>query len=107
MILREVIRDDLGCTSHLVGDEEARVAAVVDPKHELTRWLRSPLYLRPPTPRRTARSAALTRWRRAPRVCQPPPHRKGHSLTATGGRLLSVRRLSCRSGCLGDFECYL
>ena len=32
VILREVIRDDLGCTSHLVGDEEARVAAVVDPK---------------------------------------------------------------------------
>jgi hypothetical protein len=56
VILRQVIRDDLGCTSHLVGDEEARAAAVVDPKHELTRWLRSPLYLRPPTPRRTARS---------------------------------------------------
>lgn len=32
MIFRQVIHDDLGCASYLVGDEEAGVAAVVDPK---------------------------------------------------------------------------
>jgi hypothetical protein len=35
MIFRQLTRDDLGCASYLVGDEDAGVAAVVDPKTEL------------------------------------------------------------------------
>ena len=32
MIFRQVIQDDLGCASYLVGDEHDKVAAVVDPR---------------------------------------------------------------------------
>jgi len=32
MIFRQFIHEDLGCGSYLVGDEDAGVAAVIDPK---------------------------------------------------------------------------
>jgi len=32
MILRQLTHDDLGCASYLIGDDDAGVAAVVDPK---------------------------------------------------------------------------
>src|SRR5881398_493719 len=37
MIFRQVTHDDLGCASYLIGDEDAGVAAVVDPR--LARYL--------------------------------------------------------------------
>ena len=39
MIFRQLIHDDLGCASYLVGDERAGVAAVVDPKIEVDDYL--------------------------------------------------------------------
>ncbi len=35
MIFRQFLNDDLGCASYLVGDEEAGIAAVVDPHFEI------------------------------------------------------------------------
>jgi glyoxylase-like metal-dependent hydrolase (beta-lactamase superfamily II)/rhodanese-related sulfurtransferase len=35
MILRQLVNDDLGCASYLVGDERARVAAAVDPPYAI------------------------------------------------------------------------
>src|SRR4051812_913374 len=35
MIFRQVTHDDLGCASYLIGDEDAGVAAVVDPGCEV------------------------------------------------------------------------
>lgn len=39
MLFRQVIHDDLGCASYLIGDEEAGVAAVVDPCFEIDEYL--------------------------------------------------------------------
>jgi hydroxyacylglutathione hydrolase len=39
MIFRQITHDDLGCASYLVGDEDAGVAAVVDPKLEIEEYL--------------------------------------------------------------------
>ena len=39
MIFRQIVHDDLGCASYLVGDEHASVAAVVDPRFEIARYL--------------------------------------------------------------------
>ena len=39
MIFRQVIHDDLGCASYLVGDKAAGQAAVVDPKLEIDEYL--------------------------------------------------------------------
>lgn len=39
MIFRQVIQEDLGCASYLVGDEEAGVAAVVDPRFDVGIYL--------------------------------------------------------------------
>jgi hydroxyacylglutathione hydrolase len=39
MIFRQLIRDDLGCASYLIGDERAGVAAVVDPKFEIEEYM--------------------------------------------------------------------
>ena len=33
MLFRQITHDDLGCASYLIGDEDAGVAAVVDPRH--------------------------------------------------------------------------
>jgi len=45
MIFRQVIHDDLGCASYLVGDESAGVAAVVDPRFEIGEYLRLASYM--------------------------------------------------------------
>ena len=45
MIFRQITHDDLGCASYLVGDEDAGVAAVVDPKLEIEEYLHLARYL--------------------------------------------------------------
>jgi hydroxyacylglutathione hydrolase len=45
MIFRQIIHDDLGCASYLVGDEKAGVAAVVDPRFEIDAYLELARYL--------------------------------------------------------------
>jgi hydroxyacylglutathione hydrolase len=45
MIFRQLIHDDLGCASYLIGDEHAGVAAVVDPKLDIDEYLRLARYL--------------------------------------------------------------
>ncbi|MGI8412916.1 MAG: MBL fold metallo-hydrolase [Solirubrobacteraceae bacterium] len=44
MIFRQVTHDDLGCASYLIGDEDAGVAAVVDPKLDIDEYLRLARY---------------------------------------------------------------
>jgi rhodanese-related sulfurtransferase/glyoxylase-like metal-dependent hydrolase (beta-lactamase superfamily II) len=45
MLFRQIIHDDLGCASYLIGDEHAGVAAVVDPKLEIDECLRLSRYV--------------------------------------------------------------
>jgi glyoxylase-like metal-dependent hydrolase (beta-lactamase superfamily II)/rhodanese-related sulfurtransferase len=45
MIFRQITHDDLGCASYLVGDENASVAAVVDPKFDIDEYLSVARYL--------------------------------------------------------------
>jgi hydroxyacylglutathione hydrolase len=45
VIFRQLIHDDLGCASYLVGDEDAGVAAVVDPKLDIGEYLRLARFL--------------------------------------------------------------
>ena len=45
MIFRQLVHDDLGCASYLVGDEDAGVAAVVDPKLDIGEYLRLARFL--------------------------------------------------------------
>jgi glyoxylase-like metal-dependent hydrolase (beta-lactamase superfamily II)/rhodanese-related sulfurtransferase len=45
MIFRQLIHDDLGCASYLIGDEEAGVAAVVDPRLDIDEYLRLARYM--------------------------------------------------------------
>lgn len=45
MIFRQITHDDLGCASYLVGDHEAGVAAVIDPKFEIGEYLELARYL--------------------------------------------------------------
>jgi hydroxyacylglutathione hydrolase len=45
MIFRQITHDDLGCASYLIGDEDAAVAAVVDPKFEIDEYLELARYL--------------------------------------------------------------
>src|SRR5919198_6078883 len=40
MLFRQVIHEDLGCGSYLVGDERRKVAAVVDPQWDIDPYLR-------------------------------------------------------------------
>ena len=44
MIFRQITHDDLGCASYLIGDEDAGVAAVVDPKLDIDGYLRLARY---------------------------------------------------------------
>jgi hypothetical protein len=44
MIFRQITHDDLGCASYLIGDEDAGVAAVVDPKRDIDEYLRLARY---------------------------------------------------------------
>jgi hydroxyacylglutathione hydrolase len=39
VIFRQLTHDDLGCASYLIGDEDARAAAVVDPRFEIDEYL--------------------------------------------------------------------
>jgi glyoxylase-like metal-dependent hydrolase (beta-lactamase superfamily II) len=39
MLFRQVTHDDLGCASYLVGDHDAGVAAVIDPRFEIDEYL--------------------------------------------------------------------
>jgi glyoxylase-like metal-dependent hydrolase (beta-lactamase superfamily II)/rhodanese-related sulfurtransferase len=45
VIFRQIAHEDLGCASYLVGDEDAGVAAVVDPRLEIDEYLRLARYL--------------------------------------------------------------
>ena len=45
MIFRQIVHDDLGCASYLVGDEHAGVAAVIDPRLEIDEYLELARYL--------------------------------------------------------------
>lgn len=45
MILRQVTHDDLGCASYLIGDDDAGIAAVVDPRLDIDEYLRLARYL--------------------------------------------------------------
>jgi hydroxyacylglutathione hydrolase len=45
VIFRQVIHDDLGCASYLIGDEGAGVAAAVDPKLEVDDYLALARYI--------------------------------------------------------------
>ncbi len=45
MIFRQITQDDLGCASYLIGDEDAGVAAVVDPRLDIDEYLRLARYL--------------------------------------------------------------
>ena len=45
MIFRQIVHDDLGCASYFVGDEDAGVAAVIDPRFEIDVYLELASYL--------------------------------------------------------------
>jgi hydroxyacylglutathione hydrolase len=45
VIFRQLVHDDLGCASYLIGDENAGVAAVVDPKLDIDPYLQLARYL--------------------------------------------------------------
>ena len=45
MIFRQILHDDLGCASYVVGDEKAGVVAVVDPRFEIDAYLQLARYL--------------------------------------------------------------
>jgi glyoxylase-like metal-dependent hydrolase (beta-lactamase superfamily II)/rhodanese-related sulfurtransferase len=45
MIFRQITHDDLGCASYLIGDEDAGVAAVVDPKLDVSAYLALARYM--------------------------------------------------------------
>jgi hypothetical protein len=45
VIFRQLVHDDLGCASYLIGDEHAGVAAVVDPRLDIDEYLRAARYL--------------------------------------------------------------
>jgi hydroxyacylglutathione hydrolase len=45
MIFRQITHDDLGCASYLIGDEQAGVAAVVDPRLEVDEYLELARYM--------------------------------------------------------------
>jgi hydroxyacylglutathione hydrolase len=45
VIFRQLVHEDLGCASYLIGDEDAGVAAVVDPKLDIDAYLQLARYL--------------------------------------------------------------
>jgi hydroxyacylglutathione hydrolase len=45
VVFRQIVHDDLGCASYLIGDEDAGAAAVVDPKLEIDEYLRLARYI--------------------------------------------------------------
>jgi hydroxyacylglutathione hydrolase len=45
VIFRQIVHDDLGCASYFIGDDDAGVAAVVDPRFEIDEYLALARYL--------------------------------------------------------------
>jgi glyoxylase-like metal-dependent hydrolase (beta-lactamase superfamily II)/rhodanese-related sulfurtransferase len=45
MIFRQITHDDLGCASYLIGDDDAGLAAVVDPRFEIDEYLELARYM--------------------------------------------------------------
>jgi hydroxyacylglutathione hydrolase len=45
VIFRQLVHDDLGCASYFIGDEDAGVAAVVDPRLDIDEYLRLARFL--------------------------------------------------------------
>lgn len=45
MLFRQITHDDLGCASYLIGDEDAGIAAVVDPKLDIDDYLALARYM--------------------------------------------------------------
>ena len=45
MLFRQIIHEDLGCASYLIGDENAGVAAVVDPRFDIDEYLELARYM--------------------------------------------------------------
>jgi hydroxyacylglutathione hydrolase len=45
VIFRQLTHDDLGCASYLIGDEDAGLAAVIDPRLDIDEYLRLARYL--------------------------------------------------------------
>jgi glyoxylase-like metal-dependent hydrolase (beta-lactamase superfamily II)/rhodanese-related sulfurtransferase len=45
VIFRQIVHDDLGCASYFVGDDDAGVAAVIDPRLEIGEYLELARYL--------------------------------------------------------------
>jgi glyoxylase-like metal-dependent hydrolase (beta-lactamase superfamily II)/rhodanese-related sulfurtransferase len=45
VVFRQIVHDDLGCASYFVGDDEAGVAAVIDPRLEIGEYLELGRYL--------------------------------------------------------------
>jgi hydroxyacylglutathione hydrolase len=45
VVFRQIVHDDLGCASYLVGDEDAGVAAVVDPRFDIDPYLQHARYV--------------------------------------------------------------
>ena len=45
MIFRQLVHDDLGCASYLIGDEDEGVAAVVDPRLDIGEYMRLSRFL--------------------------------------------------------------
>jgi glyoxylase-like metal-dependent hydrolase (beta-lactamase superfamily II)/rhodanese-related sulfurtransferase len=45
LIFRQIIHDDLGCASYLVGDLDAGAAAIVDPRYEIDEYLELARYI--------------------------------------------------------------
>jgi hydroxyacylglutathione hydrolase len=45
MIFRQITHDDLGCASYVVGDEDAGIAAVVDPRFDIDEYLQFARYV--------------------------------------------------------------
>ena len=89
MIFRQLTHDDLGCASYLIGDSDAGLAAVVDPKFDIERLPAArALPRRPHRPR--ARDAQPRRPRVGPRTARrrdrrdhPHPPRRGRRLPTT------------------------
>src|SRR3954452_12314824 len=45
VIFRQIAHEEMGCASYLIGDEDAGVAAVVDPRLDIGEYLRLAPYL--------------------------------------------------------------
>jgi hydroxyacylglutathione hydrolase len=115
MIFRQLIHDDLSCASYLIGDEDAGVAAVVDPKFEIKEDLALARYmgvriehlLEPTTTPTTSPATAASPPRPAPRPTSTAsphptiraPHTHGHLLEHPAFALIDTARGQSRGRC--------